>query len=226
MSRPQHRRQPRRRPCVVRSGGGWQQEVAALAEKVRARIEWELNYENWAPRGARAFRLRELPPELQQRDADKGRDAGSQASDNDLASDLEAALEAMRDGPEGSGPLTGEELMVLSLGKYSVAYDMAIKQVDVMSGSVDRFVALNIYGGHLHQKSFPLSREQYLEKLDAIAMALNAWGQAEYIRTWFKQPAAPRAGLPSRPRVDTAVSVRLNNSPTWDPAVAERWFSS
>ena len=200
--------------------------MAALAEKVRARIEWELNYENWAPRGARAFRLRELPPELQQRDADKGRDAGSQASDNDLASDLEAALEAMRDGPEGSGPLTGEELMVLSLGKYSVAYDMAIKQVDVMSGSVDRFVALNIYGGHLHQKSFPLSREQYLEKLDAIAMALNAWGQAEYIRTWFKQPAAPRAGLPSRPRVDTAVSVRLNNSPTWDPAVAERWFSS
>ena len=201
--------------------------MAALADKVVAKITWELNYENWAPRGARAFRLRELPPELQQRDADKGRTAASaQASDSDLALDLETALQAMRDAPEGEGPLTGEELMVLSLGKYQVAYDMAIKQVDVMSGSVDRFVALNIYGGHLHQKSFPLSREQYIEKLDSIAMALNAWGQAEYIRTWFKQPAAPRAGLPSRPRVDTAVSVRLNNSPTWDAAVAERWFSS
>jgi hypothetical protein len=139
-------------------------------------VVFVLSLQNWAPRGARAFRLRELPPELQQRDADKGRTAASaQASDSDLALDLETALEAMRVAPEGEGPLTGEELMVLSLGKYQVAYDMAIKQVDVMSGSVDRFVALNIYGGHLHQKSFPLSREQYLEKLDAIAMALNAW---------------------------------------------------
>ncbi len=106
------------------------------------------------------------------------------------------------------------------------AASQAIKQVDVAKGSMDRFVAFNLYVAHQGQKSFPYSDEQYLEKLDAIAMALTAWGQSEYIRAWFALPAAPRAGLPSRPRVDTAVSVRLNSSPTWDPAAVEKWFTT
>lgn len=104
--------------------------------------------------------------------------------------------------------------------------------VDALSGSrqsrspAHRFVALNLYVGHLGQRSFPYSEEQFMEKLDAVAMLLSAWNQAEYVRQWFSTPVAPRAGLPGRPRVDTAVSVRLNNSPTWDAAAAEEWFSS
>jgi hypothetical protein len=100
-----------------------------------------------------------------------------------------------------------------------------IAQVELSRGNL-RIVSLNIYSGHFHQRSFPLSKETFMDKLDSVAMALNAWGQATYIREWFRQPPAPRAGLPSRPRVDTAVTVRLNNSPSWDPAVAEKWFSS
>lgn len=91
---------------------------------------------------------------------------------------------------------------------------------------MDRFVALNLYAQTLGQKSFPYTEEVYIEKLDAVALMLSAWQQADYVRTWFRQPAAPRGGLPSRPRVDTAVTLRLNNSPTWDAAAAEEWFTT
>jgi len=87
-------------------------------------------------------------------------------------------------------------------------------------------VALNLYVARQGQKSFPYSDEVFLEKLEAVALMLSSWGQADYIRAFFALKPAPRAGLPSTPRVDTAVSVRLNNSPSWDPALAEQWFSS
>ena len=198
-------------------------DLQSFFASVQKRIEWELDFNNWAPKSARAWRLREIPPELMQRDADKGKDADS--APVDLSVDLAAALEAVRDAPS-SGPLSGLELMQLSLAKFGVAYDMSLKQIDLMKGGTDRFVNLNLYVGQLHQRSFPMTREQYLSKLDSIADALNAWNQSDYIRDWFKQAPAPRAGLPSRPRVDTAVGIRLNSSPTWDPQLAETWFDS
>jgi hypothetical protein len=41
------------------------------------------------------------------------------------------------------------------------------------------------------------------------------------------EPVKPRRGLPSRPRFDTAVTLRLNTSPTWrfvPPSQLEEWF--
>lgn len=66
---------------------------------------------------------------------------------------------------------------------------------------------------------------RYIEKLDSIAMMLNAWDQVEYTRAFFAEPPIPRRGLPSRPRVDTAVSLRLNASPNWDDALADEFFT-
>ena len=193
-------------------------------EAVRAKVEWELDFSNWAPRSSRAWRLRELPPDLVVRDRDKEADDGPEST---LAAATAAQLALLREGDgEAGGALTGDELRNLCLAKFGRAYDMAIKQVDVSSGNIDRFVSLNLYAGFLGQRSFPYSEEVFIEKLDSVALMLSAWGQADYVRAWFATPPTPRGGLPSTPRVDTAVSIRLNCSPTWDPRLVEQWFSS
>ena len=56
---------------------------------------------------------------------------------------------------------------------------------------------------------------QYLEKLELVAQILNRLDHAWYVRAFFKLPIKPRRGLPSTPRSDTAVTLRLNTSPTW-----------
>ena len=100
---------------------------------------------------------------------------------------------------------------------------MSIKSVKLGSG-MQRWVALNLYVGHLGQRSFPLTEEQYVERLGSVAYMLNAWNQPAFVRAFFAEPPIPRRGLPSRPRVDTAVSLRLNSSPTWDPELLLGFF--
>lgn len=69
---------------------------------------------------------------------------------------------------------------------------------------------------------FKLTEAQYLEKLDSIAAALNDWGQSQFVREFFLEAVKPRRGLPSRPRADTAVTLRLNTSPTWSQVPQEK----
>ena len=102
---------------------------------------------------------------------------------------------------------------------------MAIKHVQINKNTMRRWVALNVYVGCLEQRSFPYSEEEYLEKLDCVAALLSAWKQDDYVRDFFREPPIPRRGLPAYPRVDTAVSLRLNKSPTWDDDLAEDYFS-
>ena len=45
---------------------------------------------------------------------------------------------------------------------------------------------------------------------------ITGWGQADYCRAFFREPPIARRGLPSRPRVDTCVTLQFNRSPTWD----------
>lgn len=64
-----------------------------------------MNYENWAPRGARAYRLRELPADVLQRDADKRDDDEDEPAFTPRLSALQAAVAQGADGA-----LSGEEL--------------------------------------------------------------------------------------------------------------------
>jgi len=88
--------------------------------------------------------------------------------------------------------------------------------------------AFNIYAPHLSQGSFPYTEGQYLEKLNIIVAMLNDFDQAWYVKQFLLSPIVPRNGLPSTPRFDTAVTLRLNLSPTWkdvDQKIVEEWFS-
>ena len=207
-----------------------------------------MNYENWAPRGApqrsqrrrrvaarlwltpragaRAYRLREIPRDVLLRDEDKVEDTAAPSAadvDSEAVGRRLAMIEAAREAQPGE-PLSGQELAALCFQKYGVMHDMAIKEVSFPG--LQRVVALNLYTGTLGQRSFPLNEEQYLAKLDAVAFMINSFLCAEYVRTFFRAPVAPRAGLPSRPRVDTAVTLRLNSSPTWDNDLVESIFES
>jgi hypothetical protein len=62
---------------------------------------------------------------------------------------------------------------------------------------------------HLEQRSFPMTEEEYDEKLDLMALYLNSWGQAERVESFLRQPARPQRGLPSKPIVGVAVSIQV-----------------
>ena len=62
---------------------------------------------------------------------------------------------------------------MLCIKKYGKAHDMAIKHVKMGSG-MKRWVSLNLYVGHLGQRSYPQTEEAYLEQLDVISISSTA----------------------------------------------------
>jgi len=208
------------------------------------------DFESWAPRSARAWRLREVPNEVAVKSAQEAEAAeeaayisalvgAKEAEEGDAAvaaggalvdytslSRFQLTMQAALEGMEaGADVLTGATLAEMCFGKYGKYHDMSIKHVTMNKGKTRRWVALNLYVGYVGQRTFPYNEEEYIEKLDSIAMMLNAWDQVEYTRAFFAEPPIPRRGLPSRPRVDTAVSLRLNASPNWDDALADEFFT-
>jgi len=122
---------------------------------------------------------------------------------------------------------SGRELAELCFAKYGYYHDIAILQTKPF-GDENRQVAVNIYGPYLGLPDFPMTESQFLEKLDGVAEQLNAWDQAWFVKKFFREPVYPRRGLPSRPRFDTAVTLRLNTSPTWKyvpDEMVSQWFS-
>lgn len=123
-------------------------------------------------------------------------------------------------------PLTGQELADMCYAKYGKFHDMCVKNSCISKGNTRRWVALNVYIGHLGQKSFPMTSAEYVQKLESVAQICTGLRQSAYVRQFFAEPPIPRRGLPSRPRTDTAVSLRLNRSPTWNDDIAEEFFST
>mmetsp|Transcript_17356 Transcript_17356/g.44296 ORF Transcript_17356/g.44296 Transcript_17356/m.44296 type:complete len:289 (+) Transcript_17356:929-1795(+) len=120
---------------------------------------------------------------------------------------------------------TGRELAELVFAKYDYYFDCTILQSTAMPS---RQVHFNIYGAYLGSRIFGYTESQYIQKMDGLAAQLNAWDQAWFVKKFLRAPVYPRRGLPSRPKSDTAVTLRLNTSPTWKylPAEAvDAWFT-
>jgi len=117
--------------------------------------------------------------------------------------------------------LSGLELAELCFSKYENYHDMSVYYADPF-GKDQRQVAFNVYGSSLGSPNFPMSEQQYLEKLEYIASMLNAWDQAWYVKEFMMTRPIPRRGLPSKPKWDTAVTLRLNKSPTFKYLKASR----
>ncbi|KAI8113752.1 hypothetical protein M9435_003744 [Picochlorum sp. BPE23] len=128
----------------------------------------------------------------------------------------EVASDASSNGTDDDGEedayqqLTGDDLVSLIKDKYGKKHDVAFVKRDIPGKTL---VCLNIYHAHLGQKSFPMTVEDFEEKMDAVALSLQMWDQVERVVSFLKSPVAPRRGLPSRPIVGNAVSIPLELTP-------------
>ncbi|KAL4442932.1 hypothetical protein ABPG77_008423 [Micractinium sp. CCAP 211/92] len=122
------------------------------------------------------------------------------------------------EGDEGAA-LTGPLLRELIETKWGKSYDLSFVRRDLPLGKT--LICLNVMWTHLEQRSFPMSEEEYDEKLDLVAMYLNSWGQAERVTAFLRQPARPRKGMPSKPIVGTAISIQLD----LEDAVIDEFFA-
>lgn len=118
LARTGARRPGRRCLCLAQPSPSeaWQRfvdGVAAASATASAALKRELDFEAWAPRSSRAWRLRELPAELSRPDAEKGR-TESTGVDDDWA-DVPLPASALRAAVERSADsaLTGAELRAL-----------------------------------------------------------------------------------------------------------------
>lgn len=148
-------------------------------------------------------------------------------ADDDLSGALTSRLQQLAYTEGGMGDaITGAELALLCYKKYGLYHDMALKCDMLQLVSDKKLVSVNIYYAYFGQLSprFQYSEADYLIKCDLIASAINQWNQAPYVREFFAEAPKAYRGLPSRPRWDTAVSIRLYKSPTWTGANIDEWF--
>ncbi len=91
--------------------------------------------------------------------------------------------------------MTGQDLRQIFLDKWGRSYDIQLRRTQ---GKI--FVL--IMWKYLEQASFPLSEDEYLAHLDAIANYLQAWGSSAQVQTFIEQTR-------ERPRLGKAVSIPL-----------------
>jgi hypothetical protein len=190
-------------------GGG---SFISFPGKVIDFITEQFDYESWAPRSARAWRLGTIP-EVQTKQS-------SDEVDELIASLQQQVSEKYRHEDQDflNGALDGEQLKEMMLKKYGVLYDMNFKCVSL---PLKRVLSLNIMWSYYGQKSFPMSEEQYELKLEGIAQLVRQLNKEGVVRDFFaKEPKAER-GLPARPNVGTAVIIRFTDL---DDSVINEYF--
>lgn len=190
-------------------GGG---SFISFPGKVIDFITEQFDYESWAPRSARAWRLG-TRPEVQTKQS-------SDEVDELIASLQQQVSEKYRHEDQDflNGALDGEQLKEMMLKKYGVLYDMNFKCVSL---PLKRVLSLNIMWSYYGQKSFPMSEEQYELKLEGIAQLVRQLNKEGVVRDFFaKEPKAER-GLPARPNVGTAVIIRFTDL---DDSVINEYF--
>ena len=92
--------------------------------------------------------------------------------------------------------MTGEELRQLSIDKWGRSYDIRLRRAQGR-------IFVQVMWKYLEQVSFPLSEQEYLEHLNAIASYIEAWGANEQVREYI-------ASTRQRPRLGKAVSIPID----------------
>lgn len=80
--------------------------------------------------------------------------------------------------------IDGTELRKLVRDKWGASYDVRLSKMAGRFGK--KRVYLQVMWKFLEQKSFPLSEEEYMAQLEAVAEYLNIWGVADLVRREIK----------------------------------------
>ncbi|XP_017971145.1 PREDICTED: uncharacterized protein LOC18609903 [Theobroma cacao] len=94
----------------------------------------------------------------------------------------------------------GLDLATLIRNKYGRSYDVQLIKKEFMGRNL---LALNVMWKYMEQRSFPLTEEEYLLRLDDVANTLKCWGAVSHIRNSL-------AKLKERPRIGKAVSIFID----------------
>ncbi|CAL5333425.1 unnamed protein product [Camellia sinensis] len=95
---------------------------------------------------------------------------------------------------------SGIDLATLIRNKYGRSYDVQLIKKEFMGRNL---LALNVMWKYMEQRSFPLTEEEYLLRLDDVANTLKCWGAVSHIRNSL-------AKLKERPRIGKAVSIFID----------------
>ncbi|XP_038702423.1 uncharacterized protein LOC119999006 isoform X2 [Tripterygium wilfordii] len=123
-------------------------------------------------------------------------DDGIEANNSSKNEDKDANSEMLRQNLErivGSDDSTfsGIDLATLIRKKYGRSYDVQLIKKEFMGRNL---LALNVMWKYREQRSFPLTEEEYLLRLDDVANTLKCWGAVSHIRNSL-------AKLKERPRI-------------------------
>ncbi|KAI3898105.1 hypothetical protein MKX03_021704 [Papaver bracteatum] len=99
---------------------------------------------------------------------------------------------------------SGIDLATLIRKKYGRSYDVQLIKKEFMGRNL---LALNVMWKYVEQRSFPLTEEEYILRLDDVANTLKCWGAVSHIRNSL-------AKLKERPRMGKAVSIFIDMDET------------
>ncbi|XP_027353661.1 uncharacterized protein LOC113864296 [Abrus precatorius] len=95
---------------------------------------------------------------------------------------------------------SGFDLATLIRNKYGRSYDVQLIKKEFMGRNL---LALNVMWKYMEQRSFPLTEEEYILRLDDVANTLKCWGAVSHIRNSL-------AKSKERPRIGKAVSIFID----------------
>jgi len=101
--------------------------------------------------------------------------------------------------PDPGEPLRAEEVLALLRQRWQASYDLQLVR---RQGRI----YCQVMWGYLEQQSFPLTPEQYRQRLEELVTMLNGLGVAEQVRQWLSTTR-------DKPRLGKALSLALELPP-------------
>lgn len=140
-------------------------------------------------------------------------DDGTESSDSENEKrDEETSKDETRGGNDGfredlerivgrdDSAFSGTDLATLIRNKYGRSYDVQLIKKEFMGKNL---LALNVMWKYMEQRSFPLTEEEYILRLDDVANILKCWGAVSHIRNSLSKSK-------ERPRIGKAVSIFID----------------
>ncbi|WP_259721226.1 DUF3067 family protein [Synechococcus sp. CS-1328] len=97
------------------------------------------------------------------------------------------------------GPLSVEEVVAILRRRWQASYDLQLVQ---RRGRL----YLQVMWAYLEQQSFPLSADEYADRMEELVGALNGMGVAGQVRSWL-------SSTNDRPRLGKAMNLALELPP-------------
>ncbi|KNA12102.1 hypothetical protein SOVF_128980 [Spinacia oleracea] len=135
-----------------------------------------------------------IEPEDENSDMESSKSEGQQASSDSVRDNLERIV-----GVDDS-TFSGADLAAVIRNKYGRSYDVQLIKKEFMGKN---FLAMNVMWKYREQRSFPLTEEEYILRLDDVATNLRCWGAVSHIRSSL-------AKSKERPRIGKAVSIFID----------------